>query len=305
MNRVLITTASFGKEDSSVLKPLRDAGYEVKLNPYGRRLSEDELLGLLLEVKPVAMIAGVEPVTAQVLEQVKNLKVISRCGAGLDSVDLNTARDKGIIVLSTPDGPTQAVAELTVGLMLAGLRHIVEVDVAIRSGEWKRPMGRLLGEQAVGIVGCGRIGSAVAELVKSFGAKLLGYDAHIDGHQIIHLVSLDQLLEDADIISLHVPYGKDTHHLIDKQLLSRMKKGALVINTSRGGIVDEQALYEAIVSGHLGGACIDTFEEEPYTGSLTRLPQVVLTSHIGSYAKEARVKMEREAVLNLLYAMKG
>lgn len=305
MNRILITTSSFGKEDSSVLKPLQDAGYEVILSPYSRKLSEEEVLSLLLEVKPVAMIAGVEPLTARVLEGAEGLKVISRCGIGLDNVDLTTARSRGITVLSTPDGPTQAVAELSVGLMLAGLRHIVETDTAIRSGKWRRPMGRLLGEQTVGIVGCGRIGSAVAELVKPFGTKLLGYDPYINGHPIIHLVSLDELLEEADIVSLHLSYGKSTHHLIDKQLLAKMKKGGLVINASRGGIVDEEALYEAIVSGHLGGACIDTFEEEPYTGLLTKLPQVVLTSHIGSYAKEARAKMERQAVLNLLSAMEG
>jgi D-3-phosphoglycerate dehydrogenase len=305
MNKILITTSSFGKEDPSATKLLQDAGYEVILNPHGRKLSEDEVLNLLLEVKPVGMIAGVEPLTARVLEQAKDLKVISRCGIGLDNVDLNATRDRGIIVLNAPDGPTQAVAELTVGLMLAGLRHIVETDTAIHSGQWKRPMGRLLAEQTVGIVGCGRIGSAVAELVKPFGTKLLGYDPNISRHQVIHLVRLDELLEEADIVSLHLPYGKSTHHLVDKQLLGKMKKGALVVNTSRGGVVDEQGLYEAIVSGHLGGACIDTFEEEPYTGPLTNLPQVVLTAHIGSYAKEARTKMERQAILNLLSAMKG
>lgn len=300
MTRILITISSFGKEDSSPLNSLRDAGYEVMTNPYGRRLSEDEVLNLVLEVKPVAMIAGLEPLTAQVLERAENLKVISRCGIGLDNVDLNAARSRGITVLNTPDAPTRAVAELTIGLILAGLRYIVEADTAIRSGQWKRPMGRLLGEQTLGIIGCGRIGSAVAELVKPFGAKLLGYDPYINGHRTTRLVSLDKLLADSDVVSLHLPYGESTHHLVDRQWLSKMKKGALLINTSRGGIVDEDALYEAIVSGHLGGACVDTFETEPYTGPLANLPQVVLTPHIGSYAREARINMERQAVNNLL-----
>lgn len=305
MSRVLITTSSFGQEDKSVIKLLQEAGFEVKNNPYGRKLNEDEVLALILELEPAAIIAGLEPLTARVLEQAKVLKVISRCGIGLDNVDLEAARSRSIIVMSTPDAPVPAVAELTVGLMLAGLRHIVEVDTAIRSGQWKRPMGRLLGEQTVGIVGCGRIGTAVAMLVKPFGARLLGYDPNVNRHGIIQMVSLDRLLADADVVSLHIPYGESTHHLVDSGWLARMKKGALLINTSRGGIIDEGALHQAIVSGHLEGACLDTLEEEPYSGPLTGLPQVVLTSHIGSYAREARAKMEREAVVNLLSAMKG
>jgi len=300
LNKVLVTTSSFGKDDPSIITSLEEAGFEVVLNPYGRKLTEEEVLNLLLEVKPKAMIAGVEPLTAKVLDGIPSMSVISRCGIGLDSVDLDAAKKKGIRVLNTPDAPTEAVAELTVGLMLSAMRRIVEVDSEIRAGNWKRPMGKLLGAQTVGLVGCGRIGSAVARLLKPFGVRLIGYDPFIKEHPAISILSLDELLKQADIISLHVPYNESMHHLVNKQLIDKMKQGAIIINTSRGGIVDEEALYEALVSGHLGGACLDTFEREPYKGPLDELSQVILTPHIGSYAKEARIKMEREAAHNLL-----
>lgn len=304
MKKVLITTSSYGKDDPSVIALLNQEGYEVVLNPFGRKLTEEEVLELLWQVGPVAMIAGVEPLTARVLGRTSGLKVISRCGIGLDNIDLDVARQNGIAVLNTPDAPTQAVAELTLGLMIASLRKIVEVDAGIRAGNWRRPMGKLLGGQTVGIVGCGRIGSMVAQLLKNFGSKLIGYDPFIKEHSLIPLVSLDKLLSQADIVSLHIPYNQSVSHLLNKQLIDNMKTGAVLINTSRGGIVDEEALYDAVIEGRLAGACLDTFEREPYTGPLSKLSQVILTPHIGSYAKEARVKMEREAALNLLSAMK-
>lgn len=305
MKKILITTSSFAKDDPSILTILQEAGYDVELNPFGRKLTEEEVFNLLTQIKPVGMIAGVEPLTAKVLECVSGLKVISRCGIGLDTVDMVAAAKKGITVLNTPDAPTQAVAELTVGLMLNSLRRIAEVDTCLRAGSWNRPMGKLLGEQIVGIIGCGRIGTAVAQLVKPFGARLLGYDSFINKHSIITLVPLDVLLNHSDIVSLHIPYSQSVHHFVNKQLIEKMKPGAIIINTSRGGIIDEDALYEALVEGWLSGACLDTFEREPYTGPLSNLSQTVLTPHIGSYAKEARVNMEREAVLNLLSALRN
>ncbi len=304
MDRILITTASFGVDDSSALACLRDEGYDVVLNPHGRKLTEEEVRGLLLEVGPVGIVAGLEPLTAKVLQGAGRLRVISRCGVGMDNVDLGTARRGGITVLCTPDGPVQAVAELTVGLMLAGLRHIARVDRSIRAGKWERPMGRLLGEQTVGVVGCGRIGSAVARLLASFGSRLIGSDPSLQEHPDITLTPLDGLLRESDVVTLHVPYDENTHHMINDQSIGKMKPTALLVNTARAGIIDEQALLETIQSGRLAGACIDTFSEEPYSGPLAGLPQVVLTSHIGSYAREARVKMESQAVQNLLAALK-
>lgn len=303
MSRVIITTSSFGKEDPSAITMLCEAGYEVVLNPFGRKLTEEEVMELLLSVQPEGMIAGVEPLTAKVLRSVPGLRVISRCGIGMDTVDLEAAGKASITVMNTPDAPTQSVAELTVGLMLAVLRNIAETDANIRMGKWKRPMGRLLGAQTVGLVGCGRIGTAVAKLLGAFGSELIGYDPYIREHKFISLTPLEPLLAEADIISLHLPYTQSLHHLFSRELIGKMKRGAVIINTSRGGFIEEGALHEALVSGHLAGAGIDTFESEPYMGSLVSLPNVVLTPHIGSYAREARIKMERDAVLNLLSAL--
>jgi D-3-phosphoglycerate dehydrogenase len=303
LSRVLVTTSSFGKEDPSVIMLLREAGFEVVLNPFGRKLTEEEVMELLLKVQPVAMIAGVEPLTARVLRSMSGLRVISRCGIGMDTVDLEAAGIANINVLNTPDAPTQPVAELTVGLILAVLRNIVETDANIRIGSWKRPMGRLLGAQTAGIVGCGRIGTAVARLLRAFGSELIGYDPYIKEHKFIPLAPLEQLLAKADIVSLHLPYVQPLHHLFNRELLGKMKRGSVIINTSRGGLIDEGALHDALASEHLAGAGLDTFESEPYTGTLVSLPNIVLTPHIGSYAKEARMKMEREAVLNLLSAL--
>ena len=304
MKRVLITTSSFGKEDTSVINMLYDRGYEVTFNPYGRKLTEAEVSHLIKEVKPIGIIAGTETLTGRVLSDIPSLKVISRCGIGLDNVDLDAAGKKGITVTNTPDGPSRAVAELTVGLILAALRNIPRSDASIRAGGWKRPMGKLLGEQTVGIVGCGRIGTAVGHLISSFGARVYGYDPYITEHLTLRLVSLSKLLKSADIISLHLPYDSSVYHMVDIHFMQNMKKGSLLVNTSRGGIVDEQALYAAIKAEQLAGACIDTFENEPYDGPLAKLPQVVLTPHFGSYAREARIKMEEEAVANLLSILK-
>jgi D-3-phosphoglycerate dehydrogenase len=303
--KILITTSSFGTDDPGVLQKLKEAGCEPVLNPHKRKLTEEEVLKLLLEVRPVGMIAGVEPLTARVLEKAEGLKVISRCGIGLDNVDLAAAKRLGIEVLSTPDAPTLAVAELAVALMLAVLRRVPAVDGAIRSGKWSRPMGRLLSEKTVGIIGCGRIGSSVAGLLAGFRCRLLGYDPHIASHPVIHMTGLESLLRDSDIISIHVPYSKETHNLINSENIRTLKRGAIIINTSRGGIVEEAALCKALNEGMLGGVGIDCFEKEPYEGDLAKCEQAVLTCHIGSYAAESRVQMEREAADNLLNALKG
>ncbi|MCL0102756.1 phosphoglycerate dehydrogenase [Dehalococcoidia bacterium] len=304
MSRILITTSSFGKEDSSAIKLLQDAGYEVILNPYGRRLSEGEVLNLVLELKPVGIIAGLEPLAARVLEQAEDLKVISRCGIGLDNIDLNAARSRGIAILNTPDAPTQAVAELTVGLIFDLLRRISFLDRELRKGNWRKETGSLLQGRKVGIVGLGRIGKRVAELLLALGAKVAGTDVKPDFKWLqtnqVPLVSLDELLKESEILCLHVSYAADNKHLIGKREIEAMRKGAYLVNLSRGDVVDEDALYLALTNGHLSGAVLDVFYQEPYTGPLTKLNNIILTPHIGSYARESRLEMEMQAVKNLL-----
>ena len=303
MPKIVISTSSFDIENSPTIVFLRSEGFEIILNPYGRRLSEHEIKGLV-QGDVLGMIAGVEPLTRKVFESAPSLKVVSRCGIGLDSVDLGAAKDLGISVSNTPDAPTEAVAELTIAIMLDLLRNVSEADRNIRSSNWKPLMGNLLSCQTIGIIGYGRIGKKVCQILKSFGSKLLVYDqCEVDPEPGIEKVSLEELLSSSDIVSLHVPYEPSTHHLINGDRLRMMKPGAFLLNVSRGGLVDEHELYVALTNGKLAGAGLDAFEQEPYLGPLRELPNVVLNAHMGSYAKECRVQMEREAAENLVQGL--
>lgn len=300
MDTILITTSSFAEQTPDLLLRLETQGLKPVLNPFHRKLSEEEVSGLIQKYNPVGMIAGVEPLTREVLSQTKGLRVISRCGIGLDSVDLEAARELEIIVTNTPDAPTVPVAELTIGLILSLMRGIAGSDAGIRKGEWTRPMGRLLMGKTIGIVGCGRIGTCVAKFLSVFGCRLLGYDPMASSSDILEMTSLDILLSESDIISLHLPYSEKTHHILNRSRLQSVKKGALIINAARGGLIDEKVLYELIQNGQLSGAALDCFEKEPYNGPLKDIENVVLTGHIGSYAREGRILMEKQAVDNLL-----
>ena len=300
MDRILITTSSFDVAGNPALQSLQHAGIGVQVNPYGRRLTENEVGELLIE-DIRGIIAGVEPLTRAVLAKARGLKVISRCGIGLDSVDLIAAKEFGIKVCNTPAAPVTAVAELTVALILDLLRRVTQADRLIRQGQWKQIMGNLLALQKVGIIGYGRIGRQVGELLRAFGATIFACDRlSVDVPDYIRRCDLDEMLRESDIVTLHVPFEPGPHHLIGRRQILSMKPGAFLVNAARGGLVDEQALYDALTSGHLAGAAIDTYESEPYRGPLSGLSQVVLTAHMGSYAKESRVQMEREAAQNLL-----
>ncbi len=302
-NRILISTSSSDIEGHESLRTVALKGFEIVSNPYRRRLTEAEA-GELLKSGVVGMIAGVEPLTRAVLAEAHDLKVISRCGIGMDSVDMAAAAERNIWVRNTPDAPGRAVAELTIGLMLALLRHVSQADRGIRANRWKQWMGRLLSEQTVGLIGYGRIGRRVARFLKALGSTVLVHDKYPSAaEEGVNFCSLDHLITNSDLISLHVPYAPDTRHLLNGQRLSSMKTGALVVNTARGGLIDEAALCAVLTSGHLAGAALDCFEEEPYKGPLSTLDQVILTAHMGSYASEARVLMEREAADNLLQGL--
>ena len=304
MSRILITTSSFGKDDVSPLTLLQTAEYDIVINPYGRKLTEDEVLDLLLEIKPVGMIAGLEPITARVLQRTEGLKVISRCGVGMENVDLDTATRLGITVTNTPDAPTQAVAELTIGLILNLLRRISSLDRELRKGGFRKESGSLLRDKKVGIIGLGRIGKRVAEMLLALGAKVAGTDIRPDSvwlqEKQVSLVSLEELLKESEILCLHVSYTAGGEYLIGKKEMEAMRKGAYLVNTSRGEVIDHDALYSMLTSGHLAGAALDVFDHEPYDGPLTQLDSTVLTPHIGSYAREARVEMEIQAAENLI-----
>lgn len=297
--KIAITTSSFAKFSEAPLDLLRQSGVEFVFNETGRALTEDEAIALLSDCVGVA--AGTEPLTRRVMEALPQLKVISRCGTGTDSVDLDAAREKGIAVCNTPDGPTQAVAEITLGMMLDLLRHVSRMDREVRAGVWKKRMGNLLMGKKVGIVGFGRIGRAVARLCQAFGAELAFADPMAEDSATPRK-SLSELLAWADIITLHCPKPKDGI-LLDAAKLGSMKKGSWLVNAARGGLVDEAALAALLQSGHLAGAAVDTFMKEPYTGPLTTVDSALLTPHVGSYAVEARIGMEVDTIKNLLKAL--
>jgi D-3-phosphoglycerate dehydrogenase len=300
MSKLVISTSSFDVDNNPHLQHLVKAGMNIVGNSFKRKLTEDEIIELLGQ-DTVGMIAGIEPLTERVFMSAKGLKAISRCGAGLDNVDLTAAKRQDITVFNTPEAPAQAVAELTMGLILAALRRICQVDQLLRADRWSRMQGQLLAAQLVGIIGLGHIGRRVAKLCQAFDARVVAHDPYIDptSHEV-ELVPLKKLLAEADVISLHLPYGANTHHLLDAKAFARMKPGSIIINAARGGLIDEIALDEALISGHLGMAALDVFEQEPYRGPLIKNDKIILTSHIGSLARESRMRMEIEAAENLL-----
>ncbi len=301
--RVLLSVSSFGAGGDHDRRKLEEAGMEVLDNPHGRRLTREEIAAAIPEVH--ALVAGTEPLDLSVLERASRLRVISRVGVGLENVDLNAARSLGIVVRNTPDAVTDPVAELTLGGMLSLLRHIGAMDRALRAGNWERKMGSLLRGKTVGIVGLGRIGRRLTELLAPFEVTVLASDRAPDERVARELgatyVELHELLERSDVVTLHVPGMAKP--LIGAEELARMQPHALLVNASRGGLVDEDALVAALREERLAGAYVDTFVDEPYTGPLTELEQVLVTPHAGSYAREARARMEAEAVDNLLGAL--
>jgi D-3-phosphoglycerate dehydrogenase / 2-oxoglutarate reductase len=294
--KVLIGPSSFGEADPAPLDHLAALGCEVLGNPYKRKLTKAELLELLSD-RVIGLVAGLEPLDREVLER-SALKVISRCGSGLSNVDLQAAKDLGIAVYSTPSGPTDAVAELTVAAILNLLRLFPQMDKDLHDGRWTKRIGRQLADKTVVIVGFGRIGRRVASLLAPFRTRVVAVDpALTERRPDLLVMPLAEALPQADIVSFHCS-GEQC--LLGEAELALLKRGAFVLNASRGGIVSESALQRALDEGRVAGAWLDTFEREPYAGPLAAYPQVLLTPHAGSYTEETRRCMEAEAVQNLV-----
>lgn len=307
MDKVLISPSSFGMIDREPIIMLEQQGYEVVQNPFGRKLTEDEVVELGSGC--IGIVAGVESLTREVLHQLPKMKCISRVGVGMDSIDKDAASDLNITLMNTPDGPTQAVAELTLGLTFSLLRGIATAHNNMLSRRWLKETGYLLKGKVIGVIGLGRIGRKVCESFVSLGNDVIGYDLNYDQKWCskwgVQTADLEQLLNVVDIITIHVPFNKKTGPLLDFKEFEMVKNGAFLINVSRGSVVNEKALYEALKSGKLCGAAIDVFENEPYEGELIDCKNVVLTPHIGSYAREGKLKMEIDAVTNLITSLKN
>ena len=291
--QILISTSTYNLKNFSELSAVNNSGIDVKLNPFNSRLTEDQVIDLLGK-NSIGLIAGLEPLNEKVLRSATELKVIARVGTGLDNVDLAAAKKLGIKVLNTPDAPTSAVAELTLGHILGLLRNIARTDRQIRDKKWQGQMGSLLETKTVGIIGFGRIGQRVARFITAFGAKVIVHDPFIHAKDFENC-SLKELCEKSDVLTLHVPYSDKTHHIIGSEQIQTMKPGSFIVNVSRGGLVDEVSLLSALESGHLAGVALDCFEQEPYFGPLSKLENVQMTAHMGTYARETRDLMEREA----------
>ena len=298
MHKVLITTVPFGDKNRLPLDLLEAAGIEYLINPIGRKLKEDELAEMVSDFD--VLIAGTELITEKVMSRASRLKLISRVGIGLDSVDLWAAKRRGIQVSYTPDAPAPAVAELAVGLMLSLLRFTHVANAQLHRGEWHRHFGRRISEVTIGIIGMGRIGRRVLMHLSGFGVpRLLINDTCPDTKLFPELnfewVDKEDIYRYADVISLHVPLTVDTKNMIRSEHLALMKLDAILINTSRGGIINENDLAETMSIGRLGGAAIDVFENEPYIGPLSNIERCLLTAHMGSMSIDCRTRMEIEA----------
>jgi D-3-phosphoglycerate dehydrogenase len=256
------------------------------------------------------VIAGTEPYKGDVIKRhAGRLKVIARVGIGLDNVELPVAREAGVAVTYTPEAPSRGVAELAVGQMIALARHVYASDRSVREGAWNRLMGWLLSERRIGLLGLGRIGKLVYQLLQPFGAEILACDIAPDLDFVrrhnVKLVPADELFRQCDLVSVHIPLNKRNRHFVNREKLALMKTGSFLINTARGPVVDEEALTDALLQKHLGGAALDVFEKEPYEGVLTELDNVVLTAHMGASARRCRKDMEFQATEDCIRVLKG
>lgn len=305
---VLVTPTSFAKYDKSFAKLLESTVGKVEYNTTGKPLKEDELIPIIDKFD--GMIAGLDEITEKVIKKAKNLKVIARYGTGVDRVDLEAAKKAGIIVTNTPGANSVSVAELAIALTLAALRNLIVGNNQTKMGNWPRLSGASLSGKTFGIIGLGSIGKEVATRIFSFNAKILAYDINQDkdfaSKYNINYVDFDTLLSNSDIVSLHIPVFPETKSIINRKTLLKMKKDAILINTSRGELVDEDALYESLVSGHLKAAALDTFIHEPPAGSkLLTLEQVIVTPHMGAATDDASNEMTRITVMDCIAVLKG
>ena len=281
--KVLVTTVPFGQAKAEPINLMNDNGIEYAINPLNRKLQIGELAKMVADFDVI--IAGTEQIDKEVFDNAEKLKFISRVGIGLDSVDLNYAREKGVKVSYTPDAPAPAVAELTVGLMISLIRSVNISNLNIKKGLWERYFGCRISEMNIGIIGMGRIGVGVYNHLKCFNPKNI-FVNDIDQNVLenlgddVTICSKDEIYERSDLITLHVPLTKDTYNMITAAQIDKMKKGVFLINTSRGGIINENDLAGSLESEHVAAAAIDTYEIEPYSGPLAKFDNCLNTAHM-------------------------
>jgi D-3-phosphoglycerate dehydrogenase len=303
MKRIFVSTYPYGQHNSEPLTFLKKEGIEVVTNPKKRKLTSLEVAELAKDFDGI--IAGTEDLAPLILKN-PNLQIISRVGIGLDSVPLTLCREKGITVAYTPDAVTMAVVELTIGLMVSLTRMVHLANFELREGGWSRFTGKRLGESTIGLIGLGRVGSHVLRILKEFHPKkILINDIKDKSKEIeeilfgsgvpFELVDKEFIYTHSDVISVHVPLTKQTKNLISSPQIQMMNENTFLINTARGGIINEDDLYQALKNHKIAGAALDVFEQEPYKGKLIELKNIILTEHMGSCSYDCRYKMEMGA----------
>ncbi|MDB6148611.1 MAG: hypothetical protein JWQ44_59 [Chthoniobacter sp.] len=305
--KVLVTPRSVTRAGHPSLDNLRDAGCEVVFCTAGKQPGEDELRALLPGC--VGYLAGVEPVTARVLEVATELRVISRNGTGVDNVDLDAAKARGIAVLRAEGANARGVAELAIGLLFALARGVGPSDAALKRGAWERQaQGIELEGKTLGLAGCGRVGKLVAQMALGIDMKVLSFDPYPDSGfspgPSFRYAPLDEVFAKADFLSLHCPPAADGRPLLDARALARMKPGAFIINTARYDVFDPGAVLAALESGHVAGVALDAFDTEPPTDQrLVQHPHVIATPHLGGFTRESIDRAMSVSVENLLAAL--
>ena len=308
MKKILVTPRSLTKDGDPALDLLIQEGFELVFSPPGKIPQESELKELLPGC--VGYLAGVEPITAAVLEAADNLKIISRNGTGINTIDLRAARQMNIKILRAEGANARGVAELTLGTILALIRSIPFSDSCMKRGLWERRKGLELQGRTLGLIGCGKIGQLVTRLALAFGMDLLAYDAFPDQRfnpgPNFRFTSLEEVLANSDIISFHCPEQADGRAILDSERMLRLKPGVVIVNTARASLIDETAILEALQEGRVAGLALDVYDREPPAPSpLLSDDRVIATPHLGGYTSESVSRATLAAVENLLNFFKG
>jgi D-3-phosphoglycerate dehydrogenase len=306
--KVISTSPTFGYYAFEPAEYLRHHGCELDLVPQGEKISEEELIECAKRYQ--AMIVGTEKITESVIQTSKDLKVIAKHGTGVDNIDVKASSAKGITVISAPGANSDAVADLTIGLFLSLARNIPFADRSVKEGKWPRIVGFQFNGKILGIIGLGQIGKSVAKRASGFDMKILAYDIFKDEDFAqkwgITYLPLEELLAESDFLSIHVPLTPTTRRLIKEKELRLMKKDSFLVNISRGDIVDEEALYQALKEGKIKGAALDVFSNEPPKESpLLKLSNVITTSHMGGYTLEALKETGMICVRGIVDVLEG
>lgn len=304
--RVLITSRSFGQVSDEPLNILKESGFEV--NFYNDKYNEEMFLSIIGDYD--ALIIGAHEFSEKAIEKAKKLKIVCKHGTGTDNIDLQAAKKHNVCITNVPAVNSDAVADLAFSLMLDVARRVSFAAGEVKKGLWKNVTGTDVCYKTLGLIGFGAIAKKVAKRAYGFGMKVLTYDPYItdipDEFPHVSLASFEDILKQADFISVHVPLSDGTKNLIDREEMKLMKKGSFIINTSRGGIVNEEALYEYVKNGHLSGAGLDvTVKEPPVDSPLLMLDNVTIVPHIGMYSKEAINAVSVICARNAVKALKG